>query len=138
MELLSLILLKDGQINGAQFLARKLLAKDPDSLPALMIMAEICRIKNNYPVAILFWKSVRSLSRQNAFANLALIELYAKIKDEKKLNAEIRLLYYLKGSLKLSEYIQMLNKDKNLNIYVPKLENFSDETHMTARRHKGG
>ncbi|KQC10665.1 MAG: hypothetical protein APR62_11680 [Smithella sp. SDB] len=125
LELYSLILLKDGQINGAQYFARQLLAKDPDFLPALMIMAEICRIKSNYAVAILFWKSVRSISRQNAYANLALIELYAKIKDTKMLNAEIRLLYYLKGSLKLSEYIQMLNKDENLNIYVPRLESFS-------------
>lgn len=125
LELYSLILLKDGQIKGAQYFARKLLAKDPDSLPALMIMAEICRIKNNYPVAILYWKTVRSLSRYNAFANLALIELYAKIKDPKMLNEEIRLLFYLKGFSKLSEHIKMLNKNENLNIYVPKLENFS-------------
>ena len=125
IELYSLILLKDGQIKGAQYFARKLLQKDANSLSALAIMAETCRIKGNYAVAILFWKSVRSISRQNAFANLALIELYAKIKDTKMLNEEIRLLYYLKGSLKLSEYIQMLNKDENLNIYVPKLENFS-------------
>lgn len=124
IELYSLVLLKDGQIKGSQYFALKILAKDPDSLPALMIMAEICRIKNNYPVAILYWKAVRSLARQNAFANLALIELYAKVKDTKKMNDEIRLLFYLKGSLKLNEYIQMLNKDMNLNIYVPKLENF--------------
>ncbi|KUG22055.1 tpr repeat [hydrocarbon metagenome] len=124
MELLSLILVKNGQINSAQFLARKLLAKDTDSVPALMIMAEVCRIKNNYPVAILYWKAVRSLSRYNAFANLALIELYANIKDTKMLNEEIRLLFYLKGSLKLREYIKLLNKDENLNIYAPKIENF--------------
>jgi len=124
IELYSFILLKDGQIRGAQYLARKLLEKDTDSVPALMIMAEVCRIKNNYPVAILYWKAVRSLSRYNAFANLALIELYAKIKDTKMLNEEIRLLFYLKGSLKLREYIKLLNKDENLNIYAPKIENF--------------
>jgi len=125
MELLSLILVKNGQINGAQFLAHKTLTKEADSLPALMIMAEVCRIKNNYPVAILYWKAVRNINRYNAFANFALIELYAKTKDEKMLNEEIRLLFYLKGSLKLSEYIQILNKDKHLNIYVPNIDNFS-------------
>lgn len=125
LELYSFILLKDGQIKGAQYFARKLLEKDTDSVPALMIMAEVCRIKYNYPVAILYWKAVRSLSRQNVFANLALIELYAKIKDTKMLDEEIRLLFYLKGPLELREYIRLLNRDKNLNIYVPILENFS-------------
>jgi Tfp pilus assembly protein PilF len=124
LALYSLILLKDGQINATQYFARKLLQKNANSLSALAIMAETCRIKNNYPVAILYWKTVRSLSRYNAFANLALIELYAKINDTKMLNEEIRLLFYWKGSLKLTEYIQLLNKNENLNIYVPKLEKF--------------
>jgi len=125
LELYSLILLKDGRINAAQYFTKKLLAKDADSLPALAIMAETCRIKNNYAGAIFYWKSVRSLSPQNAYANLALIELYEKIKDTKMLNREIRFLFYLQGSLKLNEYIQQLNRDENLIIYVPKIENYS-------------
>jgi protein O-mannosyl-transferase len=125
LELYSLILLKDGQINASQYFAKKLLAKDADSLPALEIMAETCRIKNNYASAISYWKSVRLLSPQNALANLAFIELYAKIKDTKMLNQEIRLLFYSKGSLNLNEYIQQLNRDKNLIVYVPKIENYS-------------
>ena len=125
LELYSLVLLKDGQINGAQYFARKLLKKDADSLPALMTMAESCRIKKNYSVAILYWKTVRSHSPQNPFANLALIELYANTKDKKMLAQEIQLLFCLKGSLKLNEYIQQLNKDKNLNIYVPDFKNYS-------------
>ena len=67
-------------------------------------------IKNNYAGAISYWKSVRSLSPQNAYANLALIELYGKIKDTKMLNQEIRLLFYLQGSLKLNEYIQTIKQ----------------------------
>ena len=125
LELYSLILLKDRQINAAQYFSKKLLAKDADSLAALAIMAETCHIKNNYAGAISYWKSVRLLSPQNALANLALIELYAKIKDTKMLNQEIRFLFYLQGSLKLNEYIQRLNKDENLIIYIPKFENYS-------------
>jgi len=124
-ELFSFILLKDGRINDAQYFARKCLAKNTNSLPALKIMAETCRIKNNYAGAIYYWKSVRSLSPQNAYANLALIELYGKIKDTKMLNQEIRLLFYLQGSLNLNEYIKQLSKDENLIVYLPKIENYS-------------
>jgi hypothetical protein len=88
-------------------------------------MAETCRIKNNYAGAIYYWKSVRSLSPQNAYANLALIELYGKIKDTKMLNQEIRLLFYLQGSLNLNEYIKQLTKDENLMVYLPKIKNYS-------------
>jgi hypothetical protein len=117
--------LKDGRINDAQYFAKKCLAKNTNSLLALEIMAETCRIKNNYAGAIYYWKSVRSLSPQNAYANLALIELYGKIKDTKMLNQEIRLLFYLQGSLNLNEYIKQLTKDENLMVYLPKIKNYS-------------
>ena len=65
------------------------------------------------------------LSPQNALANLALIELYKKINDTEKLKQEIRLLFYLQGSLKLEEYINKLTKDEKLTIYLPKIENYS-------------
>jgi Tfp pilus assembly protein PilF len=125
LELYSFILLKDGRINDAQYFARKCLAKNTNSLPALEIMAETCRIKNNYVGAIFYWKSVRTFSSQNSFANLALIELYKKINDTKMLNQEIRLLFYLQGSLKLNEYIQQLKRDEKLLIYRPEIENYS-------------
>jgi Tfp pilus assembly protein PilF len=125
LELYSLILLKDGRINDAQYFANKCLIKKTNSLPALEIMAEICRIKNNYTGAIFYWKSVRTFSAQNSFANLALIELYGKIKDTKMLNQEIRLLLYLQGSLKLNAYIQQLKRDEKLLVYVPEIENYS-------------
>jgi len=125
LELYSFILLKDGRINDAQYFARKCLAKNINSLPALEIMAETCRIKNNYAGAIFYWKSVRTLSSRNYFANLALIELYGKIKDTKMLNQEIRLLFYLQGSLKLNEYIKQLTRDDNLIVYIPKIDNYS-------------
>ncbi|MGA2553882.1 MAG: hypothetical protein ABSF20_03770, partial [Smithella sp.] len=124
LELYSFILLKDGKIDAAKNFAEKSLAKDSDSLTALEIMAEACRLKNNYALAIYYWKSARELAPQNAYANLALIELYEKIKNAKRLNQEIRLLLYLQGSLNLKEYIQQLNKDEKLLIYVPKIENY--------------
>ena len=125
LELYSFILLKDGRIFDARYFAKKSLAKNPNSLFALEIMAETCRLKNNNACAIYYWKSVRSLAPQNAYANLALIELYGKIKDTKMLNQEIRFLFYLQGSLKLNEYIQKLNRDEKLNIYVPMINNYS-------------
>jgi protein O-mannosyl-transferase len=125
LELYSFILLKDGKINEAQLIAKKCLAKDSSSAFALKIMAEACRIKKNYAGAIHYWKSVRLLFPQNAFSNLALIELYAKIKDKNKLNQEIRLMAYLKGSLTLSEYIKKITPDEKLIIYLPKIENYS-------------
>jgi Tfp pilus assembly protein PilF len=123
--LYSFILLKGGRINDAQSFARKCLAKNSNSLLALETMAETCRIKNNYAGAIYYWKSIRTLYSQNAFANLALIELYEKTKNTKMLNQEIRLLLYLQGSLKLSEYIQQLKRDEKLLVYLPKIENYS-------------
>ena len=125
LELYSFIQWKDGRINDAQYFAKKCLTKNTNSLLALEIMAETCRIKNNYAGAIYYWKSVRTLSSQNSFANLALIELYKKIKDTKMLNQEIRLLFYLQGSLKLNEYIQQLKRDEKLLIYLPEIENYS-------------
>jgi tetratricopeptide (TPR) repeat protein len=124
-ELYSFILLKDGRINDAQYFARKCLAKNTNSLPALEIMAETCRIKDNHTGAIYYWNAVRSISPQNALANLALIELYTEINDTEKLNQEIRLLFYLQGSLKLNEYIQQLKRDEKLLIYLPKIDNYS-------------
>jgi tetratricopeptide (TPR) repeat protein len=125
LELYSFILLKDGRNKDAQYFARKCLIKNTNSLPALKIMAETCRIKNNYAGAISYWNTVRSLSPQNALANLALIELYMKINDTEKLKQEIRLLFYLQGSLKLNEYIQQLKKDEKLIVYIPQIENYS-------------
>ena len=124
-DLYNLILLKNGRINAAQYFAKKRLSQDADSLSALAIMAETCRIKNNYASAISYWRAVRLLSPQNALANLALIELYAKTKNTKMLNQEIRLLFYLMGSLKLKEYINKLTKDERLIIYLPKIKNYS-------------
>jgi Tfp pilus assembly protein PilF len=125
LALYSFILLKDNQIDDAQYFARKCLAKNLNSLPALEIMAETCRIKNNYSSAIFYWKSIQTLFPQNALANLALIELYEKTKNTKMLHQEIRLLLYLQGSSKLNEYIQKLNRDEKLVVYLPKIENYS-------------
>jgi len=125
LELYSFILLKDGKINEAQIFAKKCLAKDSNSMFALKIMAETCRVRNNNAGAIYYWKSIRLLSPQNAFANLALIELYVKINDKEKLDQEIRLLFYLQNSLKLNEYIKQITGDEKLLIYIPKIENYS-------------
>ncbi|HUN53848.1 MAG TPA: hypothetical protein VMU29_01700 [Smithella sp.] len=126
LELYSLILLKDGRIDDAQRFAKKTLAKNPNSLFALEILAGGCRLKNNDACAIYYWKSVRGLAPQNAYANLALIELYDKMKDKKMLDQEIRILSYLQDSLNLNEYIDKLNRDEKLMAYVPKIEHYSD------------
>ena len=125
LESYCLILLKEGKVNESYRLAKYILSRNPESIFPLMIMAEICRIKNNYSGAISHWKSVQLLSPKNAYANLALIELYTKINNSKMLDQEISLLFQLMGNLKLDEYIKASTKDKNLIIYVPKADNYS-------------
>lgn len=125
MELYSLILLKDGQINDAQSFARKCLAKNPNSLTALQIMAETYRLKNKYNGAISYWKLVRMLDPQNAYVNLALIELYRNTQDTKMLYQEILLLLNLKGSSYLNQYIKQLKMDEMLFVFIPQIENYS-------------
>lgn len=125
MEFYSFILLKYGKINESQYFAKKCLMHNANSIFSLQIMAEICRQKNNYASAISYWKSLRLLSPRYAFTNLALIELYANINDHKMLNQEIQLLFCLKDSLNISEYIKELTKDEMLLVYVPNLKNLS-------------
>lgn len=125
MQLYSLVLLKSGEIERAQKLARKSLIKDPDSVPALTVLAEACRIKSDYACALMHWESIQKIAPQNAFANLALIDLYTKTKDTKRLNHEIRIFYYLKGASNLDEYIKSLTADEKLLIYIPQIENYS-------------
>jgi tetratricopeptide (TPR) repeat protein len=125
MELYSFILLKYGEINESKDIAKKCLIHDSNSIFSLQIMAEICRQKNNYSGAISYLKSLRLLMPRNAFINLELIELYAKINNPQMLNQEIQLLLCLKGSLKVTEYIKILSRDKMLLVYVPDPEDIS-------------
>jgi Tfp pilus assembly protein PilF len=125
IELYSFILLKYGKINESQYFAKKCLIHNSNSLLSLMIMAESSRQKNNYTGAISYWKSLRLLSPRYALSNLGLIELYARINDRKMLNQEIQLLFCLKGSSNVTEYIKELTRDQLLLVYVPNLENIS-------------
>ena len=125
LELYSLILLKDGKINEARYYAQKCLGRNPDSTFSLMIMAETCRLKNNYAGAFSYFRLLRLLAPQDPFVNLALIELYAETKNSQKLASEIRLLFNLQGSLTISEYIKELKKDSMLRVYLPNRENIS-------------
>ncbi|MRS04029.1 tetratricopeptide repeat protein, partial [bacterium] len=124
MQLYSLALFKNGEIDKAQKLARKTLVKDPNSLTALMVLAEACRIKNDYTCALSYWESIQKIAPQNAFANLALIDLYAKTKNFRRLDQEIRLLYCLLGPFTLEEYIKELTRDGNLLPYLPEMKNY--------------
>ncbi len=122
MELYSFILFKQKLFNEAQDYAKKCLAKNQDSTLALMIMAETCRLKNNYTGAVSYFRLLRTLAPQDSFVNLALIELYANNKNHKMLAREIRLLCNLQGSLNTAEYIKKLSKDSMLCVYVPDSE----------------
>ncbi len=125
MELYSFILLKIGKLNESKYFVKKCLIHNPDSILSLQIMAEICRQKNNYTGAISYLNSSRLLAPRNAFINLALIELYAKINDSEMVNQEICFLIYLKGSSNISNYIKGLTSDKMLLVYIPDIENIS-------------
>lgn len=132
LELYSFILWKEGDIMNARHVAGKCLAKNPNSLTALQIMAETCRVKNNYTGAIAYWDLVRLFNPQNAYANLAFIEIYEKINDKKMLQQEITLLLTLKGSQTLNEYIHNLRKDEALLVYVPTIDHLSFITEKSS------
>ncbi len=125
LEFYSFILLKEEKFNESQYFAKKCLLHNSNSTLSLMIMAEVYRQKKNYAGAISSLKSLRLLLPQNAFINLALIELYSKTNNTQMLSREIQVLFCLKGSSKTIEYIKELTKDEMLIVYVPDREDIS-------------
>ncbi|MEN6374501.1 MAG: hypothetical protein ABFD75_06935 [Smithella sp.] len=123
MELYSFILWKDGKFRRSEALAREHIYRKGNSTLTLMILAESCRQKNNLRGAIFYWQSIRNTAPQNPWANLALIELYAKINSSHNLLLEIKQLINWKGSLNLSEYVNEQIKNNFLLPYNPDLEN---------------
>ncbi len=122
LELYSFILWKDNKLNESESLAKTVLSQKRNSVLSLMILAEANYKNYNYRKAIFYWKSLRSLAPQNAWANMALIELYAKTKDRKLLHQEMQLLFCLKGSVNINNYIAQLTREEDLIIYVPDVE----------------
>lgn len=124
LDLKCLILIKKGNIDDAQRIAKRYLAKSSNNLSFLMIMAESCHMKKDYFCAISYWQSVRMNSPYNAYANLALINLYNKVNDYQKMKKELGILFFLKGSHSLEAYFKILQYDDQLLIYVPNYEDF--------------
>jgi protein O-mannosyl-transferase len=128
-EYYSFVLLKSGKINEAQSFSQK----NNNSITSLMITAEVCHLKNNFNSAIYYWKKVRVLSPQNAYVNLALVELYKKTKNSDLLKQEIHFLLCLKGTLSFDDYVKQLFKDRQLLVYAPdpaKFKFLKDQYHL--------
>lgn len=123
MELYSFILWKEGNFRQSEALARKYIYYRGSSTLIMMILAESCHQKNNLQGAVSYWQSIRNIAPQNPWANLALIELYAKINNPHNLLREIKQLIYWKGSLNLTEYVNEQRENNFLLPYNPDLEN---------------
>ena len=122
LEILSLIYIKKKDYQKAEYYAQKVLKKDLSMPFPLSVLAETSRIKGNLRSAIALWEMYQSTSHQDAYGNLALIDLYNQTNDQKKLRKEMDRLYYLKGNVSMASYLKRLTQKKNLAVYFPEID----------------
>ena len=122
LEILSLIYIKKKDYQKAEYYAQKVLKKDLSKSFPLSVLAETYRIKGNLRSSIALWQLYQSTSPQDAYGNLALIELYNQTNDQEKLQKEIDRLYYLKGNISISSYLKALAQKKNLAVYFSEID----------------
>ena len=122
LEILSLIHIKKKDYQKAEADAQKVLKKDLSRSFPLSVLAETSRIKGNLRSSIALWQLYQSTSPQDAYGNLALINLYNQTNDQEKLKKEIDKLYYLKGNVSISSYLKRLAQKKNLAVYIPEID----------------
>lgn len=122
LEILSLIHIKKKDYQRAESDAQKVLKKDLSRSFPLSVLAETSRIKGNLRSAIALWELYQRTSPQDAYGNLALIDLYNQTNDREKLKKEIDRLYYLKGNVSTSSYLKRLAQKRNLTVYIPEID----------------
>ncbi len=122
LEILSLIHIKKKDYQKAEADAQKVLKKDLSRSFPLSVLAETSRIKGKLRSSIALWQLYQSTSPQDAYGNLALINLYNQTNDQEKLKKEIDKLYYLKGNVSISSYLKRLAQKKNLAVYIPEID----------------
>ena len=119
IELFSLILYKEGNLDKAEATSKNAIKNNSSSTFHLMILAETARKKGFYKSAIILWKHYYTIFPLNPYANLALIELYSQTNNYKSLDEEIAKLYCLKRNQTLISYIKEISQDKTLLVYIP-------------------
>lgn len=119
IELFSLILYKEGNLDKAEATSKNAIKNNLSSTFHLMILAETAHKKGNYKSAIILWKHYYTIFPLNPYANLALIELYSQTNNYKSLDEEIAKLYCLKRNKPLISYLKEISQDKNLSVYIP-------------------
>jgi len=125
LEILSLIYLKKKEYLKAAYYAQQVLAGDLSRPFPLSILAETSRIKGNLRSSVVLWELYQRTSYQDAYGNLALIDLYNQTNDQEKLRKELDRFYYLKGNVPVALYLKKLAQKKNLVVYFPEIGKFT-------------
>ncbi len=118
-EIFCLILFKENKFLDAELYAKKFLKNNLSSTFPLPVLAETARKKGNVLSAVSLWKLYQQAIPLNPHANLALIELYSQINDDKTLKEEMAKLFCLKKSRPVISYLEEINRNKNLYVYIP-------------------
>jgi len=108
---LSLIMLKKGAYQEAIKIAWKVLLQDQESINVLKVLAESYRMKGQYDRAINLWEQCSSKNSNDLESQLALIDLYSKTGQAKKIDDAIGRVMYLKGSKSWQNLINEYNRD---------------------------
>ncbi len=116
--ILSLILLKSGDVGEAVKGANYMLRMNTDYAFPLMILAEAMRIKGRYDAAILYWERFLKKYPRYLTGHLALIELYSMTGEKEKLNIVLGRIMYLKGK---KSYLEIMHEgtDDDIVVYEP-------------------
>ncbi|QTA92022.1 tetratricopeptide repeat protein [Desulfonema magnum] len=116
--ILSLLLLKSGDVGEAVTGANYILRMDPDYAFSLMILAEAMKIKGRYDAAILYWERFLKKYPRYLTGHLALIELLSMTGEKEKLNIVLGRIMYLKGK---KSYLEIIYEgtDDDIVVYEP-------------------
>jgi len=114
--ILSMILLKSGDIEGAVRAAGKALERVPGYDIALMMLGESFRTTGDYEKAAYYWEEFLKKNPKYIKGHLALAEILYAMGDQEKLSKIIGRLMYLKGE---KDYVEMINEQTGKTDITP-------------------
>jgi tetratricopeptide (TPR) repeat protein len=117
--ILSFIFLKQGAYNRGIREAWKALIIDSGSADALRVLAEAYYRAGHYQRSLIHWESYIGKYRDELEGHLALIELYARTRQQQKLEGSIARVMLLKGSKSWQEMIDEYKNESASHAYVP-------------------
>lgn len=118
----ALILLKEGDLDGAVIEADKALALNSSYVPPLAVLGEVWRRRGDYRKSAWYWELYVKREGGDISAQMALMEVYAGLEDEQGTADAINRFLRLKGKRRGDEIVAYLNRMGNLSAYVPKEE----------------